>query len=249
MDEHMNKKNGLAEYFPVVCRETAWKERNLSYYLSQLLRGVDFSGKTILEIGAGEGVFSLYMVCSGARKAIALEPEAAGAASGVQLRFSRMREQLSLGDVQMLPIIFQKFDPGKDKFDLVLLHNSINHLDEQACINLHRDREAWSIYLHLFQRLSGLMNPGGTLIMADCSRHNFFGWLGITNPIARSIEWHKHQPPALWIKLASEAGFINPAIAWKSFSPLGTMGRIFLANKLAAFFLMSHFRISMEKPC
>jgi hypothetical protein len=148
--------------------------------------------------------------------------------------------------VRLLRTTLQQFDPDRAKFDVLLLHNSVNHLDESACMALGDDDNAWQTYLAIFEKLRDLAAPGATLILADCSRHNFFGLVGMRNPFARSIEWQKHQPPEIWIRLLERCGFANPRLSWTTFNSLGSLGRVALGNRLAAYFLMSHFRLSMR---
>ena len=57
----------------------AWARRQLE----DLFDGVDLSGKRMLDIGGGSGIYSFYAACAGAREVICLEPEAAGSMSGV----------------------------------------------------------------------------------------------------------------------------------------------------------------------
>jgi len=85
-------------------------------------------------------------------------------------------------------------------FDVVALIASINHLDEEACARLHHDANARAAYRRIFRRIASLTRLGGRIIIADCTRHNFFAALGLTNPLCRTIEWEKHQTPETWAR-------------------------------------------------
>ena len=145
------------------------------------------------------------------------------------------------------PLHFKPLIPGGKQFDIILLHNSINHLDETACINLLSDEASKAIYLDIFSKLSSLASSGAKLIVCDCSRYNFFALLRIRNPFAPTIEWHKHQAPEVWVGLLSQVGFVNPRIRWTSFNTLRLPGRVLLGNKLLSYFLRSDFCFTMEK--
>ena len=80
-----------------------------------------------------------------------------------------------------------------------------------------------------------------------CSRRNFFALVGIRNPVAPDIEWHKHQAPEVWAELLGGAGFSKPRTRWSSFYQLRRPGRSLLGHRLAAYFLQSHFCLTMEK--
>ena len=62
-----------------------------------------------------------------------------------------------------------------------------------------------------------------------------------------TIEWHKHQTPTVWATLLINSGFKNPKFAWSYPNTLGKFGRFIFGNKIAAFFLLSHFRLELTK--
>ena len=212
-----------------------------------LFQDTTFVGKTMLDIGGGIGLFSFYAGCCGARQVVCLEPEAEGSSSGMVERFQRLSTLLDPNQVSLHSTRFQDFDPGNRTFDIILLHNSINHLDEAACINLQHDSYAVETYKGIFQKLSNMASHGAKLIVTDCSRYNFFALCHLKNPFAPTIEWHKHQSPDYWANLLSDVGFRNPKIRWTSFNSLRSIGRLLLGNKVAAFFLQSKFCLTMGK--
>ena len=155
---------------------------------------------------------------------------------------------LGYNQVEFEPVTFQAFDSAEKQFDIILLHNSINHLDETACINLLNDEASKAIYMDIFSKLSSLASSGAKLIVCDCSRYNFFALLKVRNPFAPTIEWHKHQAPKVWVNLLGQVGFVNPRIRWTAFNTLRSPGRILLGNRLLSYFLRSDFRFTMKKP-
>ncbi len=220
---------------------------NLLFYTKQIFDGVPLEGRRFLDIGGGSGVYTFYAALRGASEARCLEPEAMGSTAGVTAKFDRMHSLLGLStDVRIQGTTIQDFDPGGIRFDVVLLNNSLNHVDEEACLNLGKDPAAEARYIELFGKLHELCAPGAKLVATDCSSRNFFPRLGLKNPIMPTIEWDKHQPPEVWAALLAEAGFRNPRIRWTSFNPLRDVGRVLLANRLAAYFLQSHFCLTME---
>lgn len=238
----------VRQYFPAMIEEQLFPtESNLVFHQQWLFDGVDFEGKTVLDIGAGAGVNGFYAACNGARDVLCVDPEADGSTGGATEKFARIRKRLGLDNIRLESAYFQSFDAGDRKFDVILLHNSINHLDETACINLLTDDAARSSYRLIFEKIAALSNPGATLILCDCSRYNFFAALGLRNPVMPTIEWDKHQAPEVWAQLLGEAGFVNPRIRWSSFNRLGSAGERFLGNKVAAYFLKSHFCLTLQK--
>jgi hypothetical protein len=238
--------DSIHRYFNVAER-AGMAPGNLRFYVDYLFDGIDFRGKTMLDVGGGDGMLSFYAACAGAAKIICLEPEVAGSATGMSAAFERTASFLDRTNVQLLPKRLQDFESRDGPFDILLLHQSINHLDEGACIRLRHDNDAQSSYAQLFGKLASLARPRAKLVVVDCARRNLFGDLHLTNPITPTIEWHKHQSPELWARLLAEVGFVNPVIRWNSFNTLRTCGRALLGNRIAAYCLTSAFCLSMER--
>jgi SAM-dependent methyltransferase len=221
---------------------------DLQYYFNYVFQNIALRNRVVLEIGCGSGIMAAYIAHKEAEFVLGLEPEAGGSIPG-HLNLSRkIPKALSLnpGRIQILPATIQEYDPEGVKFDVVLMHNSINHLDEKASTELHASQEARKIYLHILDKISGLLNDSGTLLILDCSRYNFWPLLGLRNPFCPEIQWEKHQPPELWIYLLRRCGLRRPKIQWTSFKTIRGLGKP-LRNRFASYFFTSHFRLEMNK--
>ena len=94
--------DAVERYFCVVKAE--WPERNvgnLRFYLDYIFDGVPLAGRRVLDIGAGDGVYSFYAAATGAARVVALEPEAEGSSPGVTAKFSHLSEVLRLDSVEL----------------------------------------------------------------------------------------------------------------------------------------------------
>src|SRR5262249_2180445 len=218
----------------------------LRFYLENLFAGIAIEGKRVLDVGAGSGVFSVYLALCGAAEVCALEPEAAGSRPRTAQRFGQMVEETGASNVTLRPQRFEDAAPTLAPFDVVLLHDSINHFDEPACTVLHHDAAARSAYVQTFQALAKLTRPGGLLVVADCTRHNVFHTLGLKSPLCPTIEWDKHQPPHVWAALAEEAGLRFERLQWTTPGHLGTLGQRVLGNPVAAYFLTGEFALVLR---
>lgn len=236
----------LAKYLDVAVKEGLYSSKQyLQFYLDFVFQDIpSFVGKAMLDVGGGSGLFSFYVACKGARQVICLEPELEGSRKGVSDKFRKVLASLSLKNVSFHPTRLQDYFTD-ESFDIILLHNSINHLDEDACTKLQHDKESRRRYGEIFQKLRQLAKVGATLLITDCSRYNFFALLGIKNVFAPSIGWKTHQSPRFWSSMLSKYGFVNAKIRWTPFKGRN-IGKPF-ANQLASYFLQSHFLLVMEK--
>ncbi len=245
----MKEPREMGQYFRTMIREGLYStEKKLRFHLSTVFKEVQsFEGRTVLDIGGGAGLHSFYAACKGAAEVVCIEPEDAGSNSGVRDQFRRFNELLGTNNVYLEPTTVQEFDAKGRTFDIVLLHDSINHLDENACVTLLDDDASWAVYKDIFTAIHSLIAPGGLLIVCDCSRYNIFATLGLRNPITPTIEWEKHQSPKVWARLLGQVGFGEARIAWPSFNRLGLVGQLLLGNGVAAYFLKSYFCLTMRK--
>jgi hypothetical protein len=240
--------DGSTRYASLVRAE--WPEvdlGNLRFSLDVLFEGVTLTGSRMLDVGAGDGLRAFYAACAGAAHVVALEPEAAGSSGGVRAKFQSAAGRLGQASVELRPDTFQAYEAAGEPFDVLLLQAAVNHLDEQACMALHRDPRARDTYRALFAKLADMSADGAKLIVADCSRRNLFASLPVRNPLAPTIEWAKHQPPHLWCELLTEAGFADPRLRWTSLNTLRNFGRLLTGNRVAAWFLMSSFQLTMTR--
>jgi len=201
-------------------------------------------GKSVLDVGSGRGIYAFFAAYAGAKRVVCLEPGLEGGHQAAEFTFERIRGTFSFQQVALQECRLQDFDAKGESFDIILLHNSINHLDEDACIRLRDSGEARRTYQNIFVQMEELAHSGTKLIIADCSRYNLFGLLGVKNPMALSIKWHTHQSPYLWVTMLERFGFARKSLRWTT---PGRFSQLFLDNPVASFFLISHFVLTMEK--
>jgi len=249
MTQHANREahQALLRYYAEV--HGARSAANFDWAMRErLFAGIQLEGKTMLDVGCGHGRMGLWASAQGARRVVGLEPEVEGSSSGMQEAFSSAARRVGLEDrVELVTQPLQNYDPGSERFDLVLLAASINHLDEDACIRLHHDEQARQTYREHLRGLADAAAPGACLIVTDCDRRNLFGRLGVRNPLAPTIEWEKHQSPWLWAKLLAGVGFEAPEVSWMALRRLRKPGQALLGNRAGAYLLTSAFVLRMRR--
>jgi SAM-dependent methyltransferase len=221
---------------------------DFSRFARQVFRDLDFRNRTMMEIGCGKGMLCLWGAMHGARHVVGLEPLAEGAYDSSQCHqaFRSMAEQLELPQARILPNTVQDFDCPANYFDIVLSVASINHLDEKSCVALGKSQAAENEYRKIFRDIAQMMKIGGKLIIIDAARHNFFGDLGMRNPMSPNIEWFKHRQPEYWAHLLGECGFGNARIRWSSGKLLRYAG-ITTLPKVLSYFGQSIFRLELTR--
>ena len=129
-------------------------KRRTTFHLKTLFNGIEFENKNVLDVGGGNGLFSNYAAINGANNVVLLEPEFDGSDAGIVETNLDMQRKLELSDiVSFKPETFQNYENNGLKFDFVLLHNSVNHLDEEACEGLPTNLEYQERYCSLFKKM------------------------------------------------------------------------------------------------
>lgn len=195
-------------------------DRSIFLY-ERIFASTTIKGKNILEIGAGRGILGCMLSLAGSSSVTALEPEAAGADQEVLEKFYQNIKACSLNNVDPIQKTLQEYRLPQNFYDIVVSVDSVNHWDEQACINLHRSENDRRVYIEMFQKILRSLTDKGQLLTSEIGKWNLFSWssnhLGITNPLCPSIEWFNHQQPRLWAQLMRQAGFSQ--VRWKWLFP------------------------------
>lgn len=219
---------------------------NWRHYFGLLYDRVDLADKTVLDVGGGIGRASYYAAARGAKRVICLEPEADGSRPEMIARAQEYGRKLGLSEVVSIKAsTLQDYEADEGPFDVVLLHKSINHVNEPACARLQGDPEARAEYIGLFGEMRRMTKDDGTLIVVDCAQRNLFGDLGIRNPFAPTIDWEIHQQPKFWASLLEPAGYAEPRIRWFTHNRVRGPMRPLFANALCSYLYQSEFCLDM----
>lgn len=203
-----------------------------------LFEGIPLAGARVLEIGCGTGAWAIWAALEGASKVIGIEPEAEGSSEHSLDRFRQNIETLALQDrVEAQSCTLQELPVCAEPFDVVIMFNVINHLDESAVVNLHNDKNSLERYLTLLRKLHLHMSSSGWAVVADCARDNIWPRLGLPSPFMRSIEWQKHQNPKIWIDVFTRAGFQTFDLRWSPLQPIPKL----TGNRFVEYLTCSHF--------
>jgi SAM-dependent methyltransferase len=246
----MTQKNATDFFDLMVSRKMYSGKKNLKFYLNVLFENVELRQKNVLDVGGGKGLLSFYAAVKGAKKAVCLEPEKDGSRNGMTQGYHDLRMEFPESlPVELIPLTLQEYmqQTDADMYDVIIMHNSINHLNEYACIHLLENEASYTEYVTIFKNVFRITKNGGVLIVTDCSCKNFFNDIGVKNIFVPTIEWHKHQKPGTWVSLLKDVGFRNPTVKWLTPNRLGKPGRVLLGNYFMSYLTRSFFKVTMEK--
>jgi|GEM_PF-409441 len=216
----------------------------VGFHMQQLFEGIEFSDKRVLDIGGGFGMASLFAAALGAREVICLEPGSAGSSQVTQFGLRSAARSEVTRRIDFLDATLQAYLQTEPvPFDVIISNNSINHLDEPACVRL-LEPEGRKTYQDIFKAIRQITQPGGRFIVSDCCRHNALEQFGVRNPLRRSIEWEKHWQPNQWVELIEAAGFDATDLRWISLNSLGRLGAFAMNNQLIAWIASGAFRVT-----
>lgn len=208
-----------------------------------LFAGIPLQGADVLEVGCGTGAWAIWAALHGARRVVGIEPEADGSGADGLAQFRHTTAVLGLANhIEVGSQTLQELSPAEQRFDVVVMYDVINHLDEEAVVALHHDPAALERYMVQLQHLRSLMHPHGWVVVADCARDNFWNQLGWRSPVASVIEWHKHQNPEVWINVFSKVGFQCVDLRWSPLQPFTKL----TANRLVQYLTCSHFVLRLQ---
>jgi SAM-dependent methyltransferase len=174
--------------------------------------GVPLENRTVLEIGSGKGLMTMYVAMRGAAHIVSMEPEMIGSRSGMIALQRQRLARLGIESVEFLPADFNAWAPGGRTFDIVLSRAAINHLYASDRHALY-DEPTYRGYVAVAKKMHDLTAPGGVALITDACRYAFFTAvrdLGVRRPWEwgrTGIDWRHHQNPRTWRRIFLDAGF------------------------------------------
>lgn len=217
-----------------------------SSYLRFLFEDLAVGDRRVLSIEP-EGWFSLYAGCRDAAAVTWLDSSPVKRDHDPQRRFERHRDDLGLqAVVRAMRGAFPGI-PSGERFDVILIHESIHRFDERAAPRLSRNLRAIKSYKQSLRQIAQVAEDGAVLIVTGHSPYNLFPFFHLPNPFAPGVDWDAHQSPSLWASLFRQIGFEKPRISWAVPALPGPLGRALFGHVIGSYFYTSHFRLVLTK--
>ncbi len=216
------------------------------YFKNYIFEGVNLKNKSLLDLGGGNGIASFFAAHSDKScKCTIVDPFEDGSNTLMNTQYKVLSKLY--GNAVKLHKGYIESLPTDEKFDLILLHNSINHIGEDIIADIESSQEHWKEFSSRLEPIIMKAKKGATIIVADCSNRNFWNDLGVKNPLAPTIEWHLHKPPRVWQKMLEKFECKHLRTKWTSRRELLFFGKFLLANKFLGYFTTSHFVSTYKK--
>ena len=217
------------------------------YFKNYIFDNIDLDHKTILDLGGGNGLASFYALsASSSCSSWIVDPITEGSNELMSLQYNTMKEKFDASRINFHRDFIETL-LAPEKFDIILMHNSINHIGEDIIKNILIDPNLYLEYKERIKTIVDRLKPEGILIVADCGTKNFWGQFGLPNPFSPSIEWRLHCEPWVWQKMIEENGFSHIHTSWTARREFGNFGKKILANRFCSYFLNSHFVSTFRK--
>ena len=210
------------------------------YFKNYIFDKINLKNKKLLDLGGGNGLASFFAyneekTC----KCTIVDPFADGSHKQMSLQFEKLSNFFD--NAVALHNDYIDTLPENIKFDLILMHNSINHIGEDIISDMDTNKKSQDEYSRRLSQILERANSNAIIIVADCSSDNFWNDLRIKNFFAPTIDWNLHKPPYVWQNLIENFGFKHISTKWTARRELLSFGKILLSNFYASYMINSSF--------
>tara|TARA_B100001109_G_C18852825_1_gene470180 strand:- start:1627 stop:2361 length:735 start_codon:yes stop_codon:yes gene_type:complete len=211
------------------------------YFENYIFNGINLENKEILDLGGGNGIASFHALnkCSSCN-CFVVDPIEEGSNKLMVAQFNEMKKNFKPGRIFYHRDFIDTLD-NHLKFDIVLMHNSINHIGEDIIDEIEFNKHKYQEYLSRIDTITKRLKKDGLLIIADCGSKNFWNNLNLKDPFAPSIDWSLHKEPEIWRKMIEEIGHQHIDTYWTSRKEFGKLGKLLFANRFLSYFIGRHF--------
>ena len=176
------------------------------YHAEEQFREIDIKGKTVLDIGCGNGLLSLWLaLVKDAGNIVAIdEYEGIGEDRKNFNAFKKVIEENSIS-IDLTKLDFLKNNFGSASFDMVVANYTLHHIVRTEKY-IHNDTETRNQWIHLFSEIKRILKKDGVLILKEVTRFSLWRFLPLR---FRYMDWEIHPTMKEFKYVMQEEGFKN----------------------------------------
>ncbi|MCK5506317.1 MAG: class I SAM-dependent methyltransferase [Thermodesulfovibrionia bacterium] len=238
----MNNWGTFKKLYNVGIKDTA---DNFDYHFKEQFADVDFTGKSVLEVGCGKGFVSLYIAMfTGAYHVTALD-EAVGHGSEVGIMDALKENIARIGlESRLEAIEADALTYHSESFDIIIANNCLHHFVDNGK-QYWEDPIVADGYQNMFRHFAELLKSDGRLIIREMDPFNVWRYV-LPKLVFPTIDWSIHPPLSGWLDAIRKATFdivyIKTVVPYK----LRSVQKIF-ANGMFRHLLRGGFLIYSRK--
>jgi cyclopropane fatty-acyl-phospholipid synthase-like methyltransferase len=203
--------SGSLDLFQKICSQgkMAGTFRKFLNHAEEQFRGIDLCGKSILEIGCGKGLISLWLaLVKDVQDIVAIdEYEGVGEDKDNYRFFEEVIENNGL-NIELIKMDFWNNNFKSDSFDIIVTNYALHHMVRTGkyIASDGLTREQW---IALFSEIRRILKKQGVMILKEVTRFNLWRFLPLR---FRFMDWEIHPTKKEFIYVIEEAGFENISV-------------------------------------
>jgi len=214
----------------------------------EFLHGISLDDMHVIEIGAGSGFFSHYLVECGDVKIVEAVDDYQGKGSPIASGeiITRMQEILNnKGQLKILKIDFMKYVPDVPADCIIfinVLHHIVNHIIKSESISKESAVEK------VLKHAGKCLKKNGIIIFQEFSDRNFY-FFPFFRDFVKRVDYSSKISLSIWKATLIKAGFTNVEVRYRLplILPEWKILRLLFNNRLASLLTDSSFIIKAER--
>lgn len=184
---------------------------NFRYHFSEQFSGIDFAGKSVLEVGCGKGFVSLYLAMFTMAAHITALDQSSGNGSeiGVLQVLKSHIKRLAL-EKRLTAIECDALTFASGPFDIIIANNCLHHF-VAAGQSYKKNPSVADRYQHMFRHFSTLLKNEGQIIIQEVDPFNIWRIL-LPKLVFPHTDWSIHPPLSCWVDAIRKGDLIPSRI-------------------------------------
>jgi SAM-dependent methyltransferase len=176
------------------------------YHLQEQFRGMDLTNRSVVEIGCGDGLVSLWLaLVKNVQNIVAIDEYEGVGEDKDNYRFFKEVIEKNGVNIELIKMDFLENNFKPCSFDLVFANYALHHIVRtEKCIS--NDAETRNHWIALFSEIRRILKKDGVLIIKEVTRFNVWRFLPLRFGF---MDWKIHPAKKEFAYVIQKAGFKN----------------------------------------